>query len=321
MIVIAIALLVKSCDSSATTNALKNYNEKVYQLISGSTTNAQYVLGNKVLESRNLGGIGNALAHAETIARHDLGTAKALHAPSQMAGAQSALVTVMALRQQGLLLIAQNATDAANKKVSKDAVHQISLGTSQLYSSDVIYKTIVTEDIAKVLNANSIPIGTSAGEQQINDAQVIGDLGWLNQTWIADKIGAQLSTAQANVNNDQPGLTHGDQLNYATVGASQLYNGGSYTLPASEAQSWVLNVTNGGQTAENAVGCSVKVQDVSDTGTSTIPTIAVGETSSCTVHLLSPPPKGPYTVIATVAKVPGEKNTQNNTATFTVHFT
>jgi hypothetical protein len=321
VVVIVIVIAVLIAGSGGDTGALKNYNASVSKLISGSTANAQHVLGNQVLESGNLTGISQALANAEGTARHDVATAKSLHAPSQLAAAQAALVYVMQLRQQALLTIANNAQKAANKLTSKDAVYNISLGTSDLYASDVLYKSVVATDIAKALNAASIPIGTASGGQQINPGQVIPDLGWLQSSWIADKIGAHLSTVQANANNDQPGLIHGDQLNYVTVGTSQLYNGGSYTLPASEARTWVLNVTDGGQTAENAVPCSVKIQNVSDSGTATIPTIASLGTGNCTVHLPSTPPKGPYSVTATVVKVPGETNLKNNTATFTVTFT
>jgi hypothetical protein len=319
VIVIAMALLIKSCDSSATTSALKNYNASVYQLISGSVTNAQNVL--TTLAGGDLGGISTDLAKAEQNAQSGVRSTQALSTPSQMAPAQASLLTVMQMRQRGLLLIANNAQQAANKNSSKDAVYQISLGTAQLFASDVLYKTVVTPDIAKALNANSIPIGTAAGEQQINSEQALPDLGWLNQTWIADKIHAQLSTAQANANNDQPGLTHGDQLNYATVDNIQVINGGTYTIPAAQAQTWVLNVTDGGQTAENAVLCSIKIQQVSDAGTGTIPTIAAGAPANCTVRLPSKPPAGPYSVTANVAKVPGEKNLKNNTITFTVTFT
>lgn len=312
------ALLIHSCDTSATNSSLKNYNASVSQLISGSTTNAQKVLG--ALSSGNLTGITSVLDTAVKNARSDAQKAQDLGTPSQMSAAERSLISVMQLRLQALHTIAKYTQEAAVKRTSKDAVYEISLGTSQLYASDVIYKSIVTADIAKALNAAGIPIGVGSNDQQINGDQVITDLGWLNQTWIADKIGANLSTKQANVNNDQPNLSHGDQLNYSTVDGTQLTTGGSYTLTAANAQTWALNVTDGGQTAENEVGCSVKIQNVSDGGTATIPTIASGGTSTCTVHLLSKPPAGPYSVTATVDKVPGEKNLGNNSQTYTVTF-
>jgi hypothetical protein len=321
VIVIAMALLIKSCDSSATTSALKNYNVSVYQLITASDSNAQKVLGPEELSSGNLTGIEQALATAEQKARANLATAEGLHAPSQMAAAQSSLVTVMTMRQQGILTIANNAQKAASKKTSKDAVYRISVGTSLLYGSDVVYKTLVGPNIAKALNAAGIPIGAGAGEQPINAGQVITDLGWLNQTWIDDKIDAQLSTTQANANNDQPGL-HGHSLNSVTVDGTQIAgNGGTYTIPADKARIWVLNVTNGGDWNEYDVGCSVKIESLSDEGTQEIPETIAHQTSSCTVTLPSNPTTGPYSVVASVAKVPGEANLGNNTLTFTVTFT
>lgn len=317
VVVIVLALLIKSCDSSATNSALKNYNASVYNLINASDATGEQVFNQ--LESGNLSNV-DLLAKQVQAADMELQQAQNLHPPSQMSDAQSQLVYVMQLRAQAIRTIAAKAPQAANKNTSKDAVYDISIGTSELFASDVLYKFFVAPDIAKALNAAGIPVGLADNDQRINPGQIVTDLGWLQSTWIADKIGAQQSTAQANANNDQPGLTHGDQLNYVTVDGTQLTSGGSYTIPASQGQTWVLNVTDGGQTSENDVGCSVKIQNASDAGTSVIPTIASGATTDCTVHLVSKPPAGPYSVTATVAKVPGEKNLQNNTATYTVTF-
>jgi CARDB len=319
VIVIAMALLIKNCEGSATTSALKNYNASVYRLIRASTSNAYAVLETD-LTGGDLGGVTQTLTTAEQTALTNLDKAKALHAPSQMAAAQTALVTVMTLRQQGLLIIATYASRATIKHESDDAVRQISRGTSLLYSSDVVYKTLVTPALAEALNAASIPAGSEPNGQPIDTSQVVHDLGWLNPTWIADTIGANLPTTAANAGNDQPNLKHGDQLNYTTVDGQQLTNGLSYTIPAADAQTWALNVTNGGQTSEDEVGCSVKIDSVSDEGTATIPSIAAGATDTCTVTLPSKPETGPYTVTATVDSVPRETNLKNNSQTYTITF-
>jgi hypothetical protein len=321
VIVIAMALLIHSCDSSATTNALKNYNAKVYTLVGDSVANAQHVL-NKDLASGDPSGITNDLTTRAQTAQHEVSDAQDLSVPSQMAPAQSALVSVLQLRAQALTTIAADAQGAASKSTSKDAVYNISLGTSQLYASDVDYMTFVTPALAKALNAAGIPIGSNGGdEQRINSGQVIQDLGWLNQTWIADKIGATLSTSQANANNDQPNLKHGDELDSVTVDGQTLVAGVTNTIPAASAQTWALGVTDGGQTNENEVGCSITIQDQSDVGTATIPTLTAGGSGTCTVTLPSKPETGPYTVTATVKKVPGETNLGNNSASYTVDFT
>jgi hypothetical protein len=322
VIVIAMALLIHSCDSSATTNALKTYNANVYTLIGKSVTNAQTVLGPDDLGSGNPSSITDDLTARAQTAQREVTDAQGFSVPSQMAAAQSALISVLELRAQALTTIAADTQGAASKGTSKDAVYNISLATSQLYSSDVDYMTFVTPALAKALNAAGIPIGSNGGDEQpINAGQVIQDLGWLNQTWIADKIGATLSTTQANANNDQPGLLHGDALDTTTVDGQTLTNGGTYYVPAADAQTWAIGVTDGGQTNEYDVGCSITIQDQSDVGTGTIQTLtANGGAGTCNVHLPSKPQTGPYTVTAKVNKVPGETNLQNNSASYIIHF-
>ncbi len=315
VIVIVMALLIKSCDNSATNSALKTYNASVYNLIGASNSNGAKVLGPEGLESGNLSSLD--LATEVQTADSQLRQAEDLSTPSQMAAAQSALVDVMKLRADAIKTIAANAAQAGNKNTSKDAVYNISVGTSELYGSDVLYKSFVGTGIAKALNAAGIPIG--AGGQPINSGQILTDLGWLQSSWIADKIGAQQSTAQANANNDQPGL-HGHSLNFVTVDGTQLSSTSTNTIPASNARTWVLNVTNGGNYNEFQVGCSVTISGLSDSGTATIPETIAHQTSNCTVTLPSAPTPGTYSVTARIAKVPGETNLGNNAITYSVIF-
>lgn len=318
IVVIIIVIAVLLAGSGGDSGALKNYNASVYKLANKSYTHVSGVL--KALTRGNLTGITTELATYEQDAQGDAASAKSLHAPSQMAAAQAALVTVMEQRAQALKLIAENAQPAASKATSKDAVYKISQATAQLFASDVLYKTVVTIDIAKALNAAGVPVGAGSGGQQINGAQVIPDLGWLDQTWIADKIHAQQTTAAANANNTQPGL-HGHSLGAVTVGGVTLQAGVTNTIKATDARNWVLSVSNGGDFNEYQVGCSVKIVSLSDEGTGTIAETIAHETANCDVTLPSTPTTGPYQVVVTVAKVPGEKNLTNNTATYDVTFT
>ena len=315
VIVIALALLIKSCDSSATTSALKNYNASVFSLISASDAN-----GGQVFQRLKAGNLSNInLAPQVQAADSQLRTAQRLHAPSQMSSAQNELVNVMQLRARAIGTIAAKAPQAANKNTSKDALANISVGTSELFASDVLYKDFVATDIAKALNANNIPVGSAAGQQQINPGQIVPDLGWLQQRWIATTIGAQETTAQANINNSQPNLGHGHQLNYVTVDGITLNPTGTTTVPAANARTWTLNLSNSGQTNENQVVCLLRIHGI-ESGTATIPQTTPGEVTSCTVTLPSAPLKGSYSVTATIEKVPFENDLQNNTHTYSVTF-
>ncbi len=319
IIVIALALLVKGCDNSATNSALKNYNASVYSLINASDSNGANVFKALTNGSPSSTRTSQALATAVQTAESEQRQAAGYHPPSQMADAQTALTQVMQLRADGISTIAAKAAQAANQNTSKDAVYNISVGMSQLYTSDVLYKTFVATDIAKALNAAGISVGTSAGEQQINPGQILSDLGWLQSSWIASKIGAQETTAQANANNVQPG-NHGHRLNYVTVDGTEIYPTSTSTIPVSQSQTWTLNLTNDGTFPEYHVGCIVRVEGLSDTGTSYIAETRPGETTDCVVHLPASPTPGTYSVIAKVAGVPVENDFKNNTFTYSVTF-
>jgi len=51
-----------------------------------------------------------------------------------------------------------------------------------------------------------------------------------------------------------------------------------------------------------------------------VPETTAGQHATCNVTLNSSPPAGSYTLTATISKVPGEKNTDNNTLSFPVTF-
>jgi hypothetical protein len=319
-IVIAMALLIHGCQVSQTNDSLKNYNAQVYSLINASDTNGGRLFTD--LQKLSAGGISSLQTELNGVlgtARDNLNSAESLNAPSQMAGAQSALVDVMQLRYQGIAQIANNIQAAASKDTSKDAIHNMQLGTSQLYASDVMYKTFVTPDIAKALNGAGIPIGSGAGEQQINSGQILPDLGWLQFTFIAEKTGSPLSTSAANSNNTAPGL-HGHSLNYVSVGTNQLSPTGTNTVAASPAPTFTLNLTNGGNFDEYDVGCQVSIAGLSDTGTATIPKTIAHQSTTCSVTLPSPPTPGTYSVTAQVLKVPRETYLKNNSITYSIDF-
>jgi hypothetical protein len=317
VVVLALALLIKGCESSAATSALKNYNADVFNLITASDSTGTTVLGSNGLAGGNLSALN--LAPQVQQANSELHKAEGFHAPSEMAAAQTALVTVMRLRAQAISTIANQAPSAANKQTSQVALERISVGTSELYGSDVLYKAVVAPDIARALHGAGLTVGSNAGDQRINDGQIVQDLGWLNPSWIATKIGAQLTTAQANINNAQPGLSHGHQLNYVTVDGITLSPTGDTTVPAANAQDWVLNLNNSGVTVEYQVVCKLSIKGA-ESGTATIAETRPGQQTTCTVHLPSPPPKGIYTVTATIEKVPAENDFNNNHHTYTVTF-
>jgi len=122
------------------------------------------------------------------------------------------------------------------------------------------------------------------------------------------------------VNEPVAGEVQGHILNYVKVDGTQLDPTGTNTVSASPAPTFDLNFTNGGQTDEYDVGCEVTVEGLSDVGTATFTETKPGGTYDCYVKLPQSPPSSDYQVTATIEKVPGEKNTSDNSLTFTIQF-
>ena len=116
-----------------------------------------------------------------------------------------------------------------------------------------------------------------------------------------------------------PGL-HGHELNSVNVGSTQLQTGSPNTIPASPAPTFTLNFTNSGTNNETNVKCMVTVSGTSDSGETVVPQTIAGQSTTCKVTLKSIPSTGTATVVATIEKVPGEKNITNNSLSFPVTF-
>jgi hypothetical protein len=140
VVVLAMALLIHGCDSSQRTSALKNYNASVYNLINESDAT-----GARVFQALTGGDLATLNLAPEVVqARAQLRQAERLSVPGGLANAQSSLLQVLQLRIAGVHTIADHVQQAASVSTSQDAVYDISVGTSELYSSDVIYKEFVT---------------------------------------------------------------------------------------------------------------------------------------------------------------------------------
>jgi len=319
VVVIAMVLLISSCQASANKNSLKNYAANVSTLISSSDSNGKTMFDDlKSGEGKTSPqSLQQQVIQALKTAKANLSTAEGLSVPGAMSQAQQNLLLVMKMRRDGIAQIASNIQGALNSATSSDGVYAITQGTSLLYSSDVVYKDYVGPEMAGALHGAGLAVGGTDG-MTINAGQIVTDLGWLQKTDVANWIGATLPTSE--VNQDQPGV-HGHILNGVSVGTNTMTTLATNTVKASPAPTFTLNITNGGQWSEYDVVCQVKIKGLHDTGTYTIPETTSGETTNCDVTLPHPPTPGTYSVTAGVLPVPGEKNTADNYMTFSVDFT
>ncbi|WP_249011298.1 CARDB domain-containing protein [Conexibacter sp. DBS9H8] len=318
VVVILMILLISSCQAANTRSSLENYNNAVSSLISRSDATGRTVFS--ILSSGKGGStIASNLAGPLQAAEGELTAAQGLAVPGQMQTAQTDLLLALRMRADGIGQIARNAGQLSGSVAAqKAALTAIALGTARFYASDVIYKAYAAPAIAGALHGDNISVGATSNIQ-INGGQFLTDLGWLQTSFIATKLGANPAAVTGSPKNtDQPGV-HGDALVSAAVGSTTLQPGVTNTVPGSPAPTFVLSVSNGGQFNEYNVGCTVTVSG-GPTGHATVPETTPGNTSTCNVTLPSTVSPGTYQVTASVAKVPGETNLANNSATYTIQF-
>jgi len=318
VVIVVIGLLVNSCEVSARNSSLKDYNASVYSLIKSSDeTGAQLFSVLKTnAGSANVTGLESQINATLKSAANQLAKANSLSAPGQLQSAQQHLVLALTMRRDGIATISRNIEPALGTSASTDAVNAIAGAAAQFYASDVLYKSYTLPEIVAQLHSANIPVGGVDG-QAVWGGQFLTDLGWLEPAWVATTLGARVPSSAVPFT---PGL-HGHSLNGVSVGSNTMAPGVTNHVPASPAPTFSLNITNGGHFDEFNVKCKVSIQGLSDAGTGTLNETTPNQTTDCQVTLPSPPTPGTYSVTAEVVPVRGEKNTSNNSQTFTVDFT
>jgi hypothetical protein len=317
VIIVVIALLVHGCSVSANKSSLETYSSNVYTLIGDSDANGKKLFSD-LASANTVGatGLQTELYGLHATAQNQLKQAEKLSVPGSMSKAQTYVVFTLQQRADGLHQIASNIQSAVGTSNGEDGVRKIAQGMAYLYASDVTYKGYAAPAIASGLHGSSLDVSSTT----INPGQIMTDLGWVQQKFIANKIGAKLPSKEVNAPPVAGGL-YGHTLNSVSVGGTTLVPGATNTLAASPAPTFVLSVTNGGNYNEYDVTCKVSIKGLNDSATSTIAETTAGGTTTCSVQLPKPPSTGTWDVIAQVEKVPGEKNLANNKLTFPVDFT
>lgn len=315
--IILIAVLVNSCEVSARNSALKDYNNSVASL------NAQSVNTGSSFFDTLSGGTGDqtslqtSLNQSWSDATKQLNKAKSLSVPDEVKSAQSNFVLALQMRADGMHNIAGQVQPALQSQTAQQAVNSIAAEMAKFYASDVLYKSYTVPQIIGALRAAGIAVG-GLGGQQINSAQFLPSISWLDPQTVARTLHVSLPSTQNN-KPIAPGL-HGHQLNSVTVGGTQLQTGSTNAIPASPAPTFTLSFANTGQNTETNVKCRVTIAGSKVSGQTNVPQTTAGESTQCTVTLNGIPPKGSQQLTATIVPVRGEKTTSNNSLTFPVDF-
>ena len=316
-------LLARSCASTRKENSLKDYNREVSSIVHESDTQ----IGRPFFQLLGQAGddspqdlqtnISGYRVQAEALLKQ----ARGLDVPGDMKGAQQSLLIGLEFRRDGLGSVAERIRtalgdqgDAANKAITEIA------GAMQMFlTSDVLYQARVAPLIKHALDDAEI------GGQKIATSQFLPGIEWLSEQTIAAQLGQQLTSGAANrkTGTPAPGL-HGTGIESTAIGNTRLQPGSPNRVAATADTPIVVKFTNGGENDEFDVKVTVSIEggDKPIKVSRTVDTIAKGQTAEASLTLGKAPPVGEaVTVKVTVAKVPGEQKTDNNTSSYDVLFT
>jgi hypothetical protein len=313
--------LVRSCANSRKENALKDYNREVSSIVkeSDQQVGAPFfqLLGQAASDSP--ADLQTNISGYRVQAESQLKQAKDLSVPDEMKGAQQSLLLALQFRRDGLAAIAEKIRTALGDEgeAANTAITQIAGQMQTFLASDVLYQARVAPLIKSALDDAEI------GGQKIAPSRFLPGIEWLSEKQVAAVLDQQLTGGTRKTGEIAPGL-HGTGIESVTVGDTKLQPDAPNRLPASADTAFVVRFTNQGENDEFDVKVTVAIEggDKPIKVSRTVDTVAKGQTAEATLALGQKPPTGAaVTVKVTVAKVPGEQKTDNNTASYDVLFT
>jgi hypothetical protein len=311
--VILLVVLINSCRNSQKDTAFRNYAGDVRSLVS-----AEQDLSNRLFATLSKPSRGDALdvqtqVNAQRVDAEQLvQRAKDASHPGELDTGNGWLVTAFQFRADAIGRIANLIPTALGQKGKQAAIDSIAGQMQALLASDVVYSQRAIPALTSAFSKRSI-------DEKFPNPQFLPDLGWLDK----DTVGTRLAKLSGTSQTATPGL-HGDSLDGVTAQPSgtALTDTGVNRISVSNQLSFDVKVTNGGNSEETDVGVSITISDGKKISVDqTIPRIAAGQSVTVSVPVTQQPQTGSVsTVTVEIAAVPGEKNIDNNKATYQVAF-
>jgi hypothetical protein len=322
LVIILLVVGIRGCLNSQKKQSLKDYNRNVGALVQESDQVSQKLFGKLSATggATNTATQGTATLNAEQdinqvrVDADDLvRRASSQNTPGDMSKAQRTFLLALTLRRDAIRKIAEKLQTARGASGADAAVDQIAGQMQSFLASDVVYSQRVIPYIKKALD------GAGVTGQTIATSQSLPDLGWLDPTQVAKRIGA--ITSSANKGPAAPG-SHGHQLESVTVGSTTLKQGQGNKVSGSSPV-FAVKFVNQGENDESNVLVKITISGSGNPITVTKPVASspAGAESSVEIPLgQAPPLNTPVTVTAEVQPVPGETDASNNKQSYQVLF-
>lgn len=325
LVFILLAIVVNSCLDNRAENRLKDYNRDVGEVVSSSDRE----VGAPLFDALSQGGqapneLEQNINQLRVVAERQVDEAEGFDVPDELKTAQRNLLLTLDLRSTAVGKIASEVRTALVQDggdQASEAVDQIAAQMQAFLASDVLYDARVRPFISETFDEKGIT------GQKITDSQFLPNLDWLQPATVADRLGAQGGSGSGSGSGSgtpKPGL-HGHGIVSTAVGDVTLEPGEtSNRIPAGSDVTFTVTFANQGENDEENVPVRVRVRGAGKpiSATRRVEQTTAGENAEASIPLGTAPPIGvPVTIEVTVAKVPGEEKTDNNTQTYTAIFT
>lgn len=324
LVLLAVAVLINSCVSSARVSALEDYNQEVVQLGQQSESNIA-----EAIQTLAQSADQDPLAQRQQLdqlaadSRELTERARDLDTPGGLDAATWNLATALSLRADALARIADRIATArgTSRAQAEEATKQIAGQMQAISASDLLWQLRVTPyvlDRFKDEDMNTEPVTPSIA---------LKDDSWTNTATVATRIGGEAEDPRESDEPVAPG-THGHALQGVSANGAKLNPGAPTRIPSS-GNAVTFEVTVANSSDNDAENVSVSVTAVSEATkkkvfdeTKRLPTTKSGSTVPVRVPVNKPSGDAgsAFTVTVEIKPVRGEENTDNNKETYQVIF-
>jgi hypothetical protein len=337
VVIILVVVGARAYISSQQTQALKNYNSQVTNLVDEQQTQVATPFFTTLNGAAGVSGnseitLQTTLEEDAVTAQQEASQAAAWSVPGPMVGAQQNLLLVLDLRYEALNNVQQD-IDAAlsptgGQAAENTALEEIAGAMQMLNASDVIYSVRVQPLIEQALEHDNIQVASlSSDGVPLSGESVIGSSFLQSESWVLTSFvaGKLLGSTPADLGGPALVGTSGDKLTGISVNGSALSANGINQLQYTKGMVFTLTFENDGQNQEIDTGTKLVLSSATFSAITAAGEVAKtepGQTySSALAFTQGLPLNVPLELKGTVEKVPGEKDTSNNSLTFIVEFT
>jgi hypothetical protein len=314
VIVILLVIGINGCLNNRKDDAFRTYAADARSLVQ-----AEQDLSKRFFETLTKPTQGDALdvqtqVNAQRVDAEQLvERAKGTDHPGELSTANGWLVTAFLFRADAIARIADLLPTALGDKDKRAAIDSIAGQMQALLASDVIYLQRAIPSLTSSFNKRNIT-------EKFSAVRFLPDLGWLDADTVQTRLG---KLGGASGQPTAPGL-HGTSLEgvTATPSGTVLTASGVNRIPVADQLAVDVKVNNGGDSEETDVGVSLSISNGKKINVKqTIPRIAAGQSETVSIPVTQTPDTASVsTLTINIDPVPGEKNTDNNKATYQVAF-